>query len=89
LLVSPMVRLELQYLFELKRCSSAAAVILKESEIGLAVCDLPFDLVASKATEVTRDPFDRLIVANALCRGAQLLTKDASIRRRTDIAVWN
>ena len=93
LLISPMVRLELQYLFEIKRCSSAADVILKElqSEIGLAICDLPFDLVASKATEViwTRDPFDRLIVAHALCRGAPLLTRDASIRRRTPIAVWN
>ena len=93
LLISPMVRLELQYLFEIKRCSSAAHLILKElqSEIGLSVCDLPFDLVASKATEITwtHDPFDRLIVANASCRGARLVTKDAGIRRHTKLAVWN
>ncbi len=93
LLVSPMVRLELQYLFETKRCSVAAHVILKElqSEIGLSVCDLPFDVVAAKATEIawTRDPFDRLIVANASCRGVRLLTKDANIRRHAKFAVWN
>ena len=93
LLISPMVRLELQYLFEIKRCAVAAHVILKElqSQIGLSVCDLPFDVVAAKATEITwtRDPFDRLIVANAVCRGARLLTKDATIRRHTKIAVWN
>ena len=73
LLISPMVRLELQYLFEITRCAVGAHV------------------VAAKATEITwtRDPCDRLIVANALCRGVRLLTKDATIRRHTKIAVWN
>ena len=93
LLVSPVVRLELQYMFEIKRCSVASHVILKDlqAEIGLTVCDLPFDAIAAKATELTwtRDPFDRLIVANASCRGARLLTKDAHIRRHSKIAVWN
>jgi PIN domain nuclease of toxin-antitoxin system len=93
LLISPMVRLELQYLFEIKRCSVAAHVIVMDlqSEIGLSICDLPFDVVAGKATEITwtRDPFDRLIVANASCRGSRLLTKDANIRRHTRLAVWN
>ena len=93
LLISPMVRLELQYLFETKRCTRAAHLIIGElqSEIALTVCDLPFDEVVRKATEITwtRDPFDRLIVANASCKGLRLLTKDAGIRRHTKLAVWN
>ena len=93
LLISPMVRLELQYLFEIKRCTRASHLILGElqSQIGLTVCDLPFDEVVRKATEITwtRDPFDRLIVANASCKGLRLLTKDAGIRRHTKLAIWN
>ncbi len=93
LLISPMVRLELQYLFEIKRCTRAAHLILGElqSEIALTVCDLPFDEVVRKATEITwtRDPFDRLIVASASCKGLRLLTKDAGIRRHTKLALWN
>ena len=93
LLISPMVRLELQYLFEIKRCTRASHLILNElqSQIGLTVCDLPFDEVVRKATEITwtREPFDRLIVANASCKGSRLLTKDAKIRRHTKLALWN
>ena len=92
LLISPMVRLELQYLFEIKRSTRAAHLILSQlqSQIGLTVCDLPFDEVVRRATEIkwTRDPFDRLIVASASCRGLRLLTKDAGIRRHTSLAVW-
>ena len=93
LLISPMVRLELQYLFEIKRCTRPSHLILSElhSKIGLTVCDLPFDDVVRKATEIkwTRDPFDRLIVANASCRGLRILTKDAGIRGHTKLALWN
>jgi PIN domain nuclease of toxin-antitoxin system len=93
LLISPMVRLELQYLHEIKRCTRPSHLIVNDlqSQIGLAVCDLPFDSVVTKATEIkwTRDPFARLIVANASCRGLRLLTKNASIRRHTKLAVWN
>jgi len=93
LVISPMVRLELEYLHEINRCSVKSHLIVGElqSQIGLAVCDLEFDLIVRKAAEIawTRDPFDRVIVANAVCRGSQLLTKDASIRRHTKLAVWN
>ena len=93
LLFSPMVRLELQYLYEIKRCTRASHVILSElrSQIGLTVCDLPFDEVVRKAAEITwtRDPFDRLIVAGASCRGVRLLTKDVGIRRHTKLALWS
>ena len=93
LLISPMVRLELQYLFEIRRSTQPANAILGElrPQIGLTVCDLPFDQVAHKASELTwtRDPFDRLIVAQAIGRNFQLLTKDREIRRNTELAFWS
>jgi PIN domain nuclease of toxin-antitoxin system len=36
----------------------------------------------------TRDPFDRLIVANALANDAPLITKDEEIRRNYSRSIW-
>lgn len=92
LLISPMVVLEMQYLFELQRTSEPASTVLAalSREIGLAVCDLPFSEVAQEALrqDWTRDPFDRLIVSQAALRGAPLLTKDQAIRDHYSHAVW-
>jgi PIN domain nuclease of toxin-antitoxin system len=92
LLISPCVKLELQFLFKIGRTTVPAAQIVEDldGQIGLIVCDLPFGLVVNRALALdwTRDPFDRLISAQALCRGIQLLTKDRSIRRRVRLAVW-
>ena len=69
LLLSPMVLLELEYLYELGRCKLRSRDILAklEHEIGLAESDLSFaDVVSAAADEKwTRDPFDRMIVAQA------------------------
>ena len=93
LLISPMVRLELQYLHEIKRSRQPAATILSDlhAQIGLTTCDLPFDQVVRKASEFTwtRDPFDRIIVAQSTCRNLRLLTKDRRIRRHTALAFWS
>jgi PIN domain nuclease of toxin-antitoxin system len=92
LLISPCVKLELQYLFEIGRTTLPGARIVEDldGQIGLTVCDLPFGIVVNRAVALnwTRDPFDRLICAQALCRGIPLLTKDKSIRRRVKLAVW-
>ena len=92
LLISPCVKLELQYLFEIGRTTLPAARIVDDLgvQIGLIVCDLPFGIIVNRAVALdwTRDPFDRLIAAQALCRGIPLLTKDTSIRRRVKLAVW-
>ena len=92
LLVSPMVRLELAYLYELERITESAAVILDylEQPLGLEVCDRPFDEVATAAARLTwtRDPFDRLITAQAAVGGNLLLTKDAHIREHYARALW-
>ena len=92
LLISPCVKLELQYLFEIGRTTVPCDRVVNdlEGQIGLGICDLPFAVVVNRALELdwTRDPFDRLIAAQALCRGIPLLTKDKSIRRRVKLAVW-
>ena len=92
LLISPCVRLELQYLFEIGRTTVPANPVVEDlgAQIGLSICDLPFGIVVNRAIALhwTRDPFDRLISAHALCRGIPLLTKDSTIRRRVKLATW-
>ena len=92
LLVSPMVVLELEYLFEAGRASESAHTVLQAlgRDVGLRICDLPFAEVATKALRQswTRDPFDRIIVAQAALRRAPLITKDATIRAHYDRALW-
>lgn len=92
LLISPAVKLELQYLYEIQRTAEPAAIVVAalEREVGLAVCDLPFRDVAEVALSQswTRDPFDRLIVSQAALRGASLVTKDELIQASFKGAVW-
>lgn len=92
LLVSPMVLLELEFLREIGRLGVGATSVLEElrGRIGLEICDLDFRRVAASAREVswTRDPFDRVIVGQAIAAGRGLLTKDRSIRRRFRSATW-
>lgn len=92
ILISPIVGLELQYLFETGRTSEPAAVVLQalSQEAGLRVCDLPFAGVIEMAqrTPWTRDPFDRIIVGQAALRKAALITKDTTIRSHYRRATW-
>jgi PIN domain nuclease of toxin-antitoxin system len=87
-----MVILELEYLYEIKRISSKAAVITEslEASIGLRVCKLSFHRLVMEAIMQTwaRDPFDRMIAANAICSKSRLLTKDAVILSNCINAVW-
>lgn len=92
LLVSPAVLLELQLLREIGRSTVAAEDVIGDlrHRLGLEVCSLPFADVATAALDLawTRDPFDRLIVAQAACRESVLVTKDRALRRRYAGAVW-
>jgi PIN domain nuclease of toxin-antitoxin system len=89
---SPASVLELQLLHEIGRMSQAPSMVISilESEIGLRVCGLPFREVVTHALKETwtRDPFDRLIVANAKAASAQLVTKDERILKHYRRAVW-
>ena len=93
LLISPMVSLELQYLYEVGKTAMQAEPVLESlrRDIALEVCDLPFAGVVQAALSQawTRDPFDRLITATAMCRGAPLLTKDTVIRANYSRALWD
>jgi PIN domain nuclease of toxin-antitoxin system len=92
LLVSPAVVLELQLLHEIKRLRAVALKVIDRlsSEIGLAVCRLPFASVVEHAVKQswTRDPFDRLIVAQASANDAALVTKDGDIRGHYKRSIW-
>jgi PIN domain nuclease of toxin-antitoxin system len=90
--ISPIVRLELQYLYEIERVNRPSSEVVSslQRQLELALCDRPFPLVAEAAEQLgwTRDPFDRLIVAQASIGENLLLTKDETIRKHYDQAVW-
>lgn len=93
LLVSPMVLIELEYLHEINRIRyTSREIILKvKHELGIQVCDLPFEHVAEIALDEkwTRDPFDRIIVAQAKANGlALLLSADELIRDHYPRVIW-
>jgi PIN domain nuclease of toxin-antitoxin system len=93
LLLSPMVFFELEILYELKRTRLPARDVFEKlaHETGLRMCDLPFGQVANAAiTEAwTRDPFDRMIVAQAKANGfAWLISSDEQIRKHYPRTVW-
>jgi PIN domain nuclease of toxin-antitoxin system len=93
LAVSPMVALELQYLHETGRTTRSADAILGDlaERVGLRVCDVPFQRVVERAIKLrwTRDPFDRIIVAQAEARGCRLVTKDRLVHKHFPRAVWD
>jgi PIN domain nuclease of toxin-antitoxin system len=93
LLISPMVLIELEYLFEVKRTILPSRDIqLKiEHELDVRVCDLPFALVSAVAIgeKWTRDPFDRIIVSQAKANGlATLISADTEIAQYYPRTEW-
>jgi PIN domain nuclease of toxin-antitoxin system len=92
LVASPAAVLELEFLHEIGRLKPAASKVVSAlaQDVGLRICELPFRVVVEHALKENwgRDPFDRLIVANAKARNAPLVTKDERIRRHYPNAVW-
>ena len=92
LLVSPIVRLELQYLYEIKRVSVEAEVILADlsQRLGLVICPKSFDTIMVHATPITwtRDPFDRILVAHASIHDNILVSKDQLILTHYTYTRW-
>ena len=91
-IISPIVRLELQYLFEIQRITDEANQIIFDlsDRIGLKICDKSLHTIVSNALAIswTRDPFDRIIVANATVDRNILLTKDQNILGNYEKAIW-
>ena len=91
LVVSPMVRLELQYLHEIGRIQAPPTEILAElrQSIGLKESDPSLAAIVDSALGIgwTRDTFDRLIVAEAQSLNADLVTEDVRIRENYEWAI--
>jgi len=93
LLISPIVLLELELLYEIKRVKLPSRDIQRkvEAELGVRLCSIPFAEIASASLDEkwTRDPFDRLIVANAKANGfAWLISADEKIAENYPRTLW-
>jgi PIN domain nuclease of toxin-antitoxin system len=92
LYVSPMVLLEIQFLREAKKVDIKVDTFLRDmrAELGLKLCDANFASVILESVRVswTRDPFDRLIVAQAMVDDALLITRDKLIGEHYRKAFW-
>jgi PIN domain nuclease of toxin-antitoxin system len=81
--ISPIVLVELEYLYQIGRLKVRAREVADAlaSELGLRVCTRSFEEIAKQALHEswTRDPFDRIIVAQARLAKAPLLTRDGDI----------
>ncbi len=92
LYISVIVRLELQYLYEIQRITNQADEILFDlsDRIGLKICNKGFNTIVGRALELawTRDPFDRIIIANAALNNNILVTKDQNILENYENATW-
>ncbi|MBW4670993.1 MAG: PIN domain-containing protein [Cyanomargarita calcarea GSE-NOS-MK-12-04C] len=90
--ISAIIRLELQYLYEIKRIKDEPDVIISNlsEQIGLKICNKNFNDIISISLTITwtRDPFDRIITANALLNNNILLSKDQNIMNNYLYAKW-
>src|SRR5689334_2298648 len=77
---SPAVELELEFLYEINRITVPVHEIIEylDAHLGLTSSDISFHRVIEEAKTIkwTRDPFDRMIVANASIFQLPLITKD-------------
>lgn len=92
LLISPIVRLEITYLYEIGRLTKTSSTILEDllARIGLRISPIDFEAVVKQAEKQnwTRDPFDRIIVAQASLDNAILLSKDRLIKKHYPRTQW-
>jgi PIN domain nuclease of toxin-antitoxin system len=91
--VSPVVELELTYLFEVGRVTEPASSALGalRRSIGLQLADASLEALTRTAVELswTQDPFDRLIAAHAIVADAPLATADRTILEHLPLATWS
>ena len=92
LFVSQMVRLELQYIFEIGRIKVRADTIIKSlsKTIGLKISAVAFNQVIEEALKIswTRDVFDRLLVAEAKTLKHGFISADRNIQSNYQHTIW-
>jgi len=90
--ISPMVLLEIDYLYEIGRTTLGSAPVFNylHQRIDLQLCQKSFIDVVRAASELswTRDPFDRIITAQSALEQNRLITKDEIIREHYEHGVW-
>jgi PIN domain nuclease of toxin-antitoxin system len=90
--ISHIVKLEIQYLYEIKRVKYEPGLIIDTliDEIGLMYSDNNFDSIVRQAIHLpfTRDPFDRIIVADASINNSRLISKDRNIKKHYKNTIW-
>ena len=91
-LISPMVLLELELLYEIGKITVLPLTVCGylAERIQLEICGRDFQEVVKIAVQQTwtRDPFDRLITAQAALQNDILITKDRLIRDGYARAMW-
>lgn len=92
LAISPIVRLEIQFLFEIGRIAASGQHILDDlvPRLEITLTNPPAGPLCAAAAELTwtRDPFDRLIAGESAAQGMPLITKDKTIRKHLRSAWW-
>jgi PIN domain nuclease of toxin-antitoxin system len=93
LLISSMILLELEMLYEKGSIRYSASQILADlnQQLGISLCQLPMAAVMSSALQVkwTREPGDRIIVANAMANNdSPLITSDRRIKDHYPNTIW-
>ena len=90
--LSPMAILEMQLLQEIGRLNAPPArfVGILKRDFEVTVCSIPFHAVVEAAIGETwtRDPFDRVIVAQARFAKGKLITRDRKILEHFPGALW-
>ena len=82
----------MDYLHEIGRITLGSVPVFKylHKQIGLQTCKKPFIDVIQTASQLswTRDPFDRIITAQAAIERSRLITKDKITLEHYEHAVW-
>lgn len=90
--ISPMVQLELQYLYERNRLTEPATQIIQNirNKANLQICQKNWTDVVNIAVNCTftRDAFDRLIIAHAMLDNSILISKDENLTKHYANCVW-
>lgn len=93
LFLSPVALLELEFLREIGRLRGPVSEVWKilNEDYGVRLADAELGGLCGQARQLswTRDPFDRLIAAQAMLADALLLTADESMLARCPVAHWD
>lgn len=92
IVISPMVELELTHLYEIGRLTVSGPAIVADlrDRIGLSRSEVSMAAAVANAGKLswTCDPFDRVIVGDAIAANTRLVTKDQLIRNNAPLAIW-